>query len=99
MQKYLRRSHAFEVDTAGKRLHQALDVDLLGLPADYHTRYLERVAAVTAESASAAVKARVPPEDALFVVVGTAKDILPAVQRALPNLEETRVVPFDQEMP
>ena len=32
IQRYLVRSHAFEVDTAPKRLHQALDVELLGLP-------------------------------------------------------------------
>ena len=30
IQRYLVRSHAFEVDTAPKRLHQALDVELLG---------------------------------------------------------------------
>ena len=41
------RSHAFEIDTAPKRVHQALDVELLGLPRDYHDRYLEHVAAVT----------------------------------------------------
>ena len=32
IQRYLVRSHAFDIDTAPKRLHQALDVELLGLP-------------------------------------------------------------------
>ena len=38
---YLIRSQAFEVDTAPKRLHQAIDVEVLGLPADYHSGYVE----------------------------------------------------------
>ena len=52
MKKYLTRSHAFDVDTAAKRLHQALDVDLLTLPADYYDKYTDHVSAVTPEAAN-----------------------------------------------
>lgn len=95
IRRYLTRSHAFEVDTAAKRLHQKLDVEILKLPADYYSGYLEHVHAVTPETASAAVANRLALDDLLVVVVGTAKDILPAVEKAIPGLTSTDVVPFD----
>jgi zinc protease len=97
IQRYLIRSHAFEVDTAPKRLHQALDVELLSLPADYHTRWLERVRAVTPESAAAAVRNRIHPENVLAVVVGTAAQVLEPLKGAMPDASEVSVVPFDKE--
>jgi zinc protease len=97
IQRYLVRSHAFEVDTAPKRLHQALDVELISLPADYHTRWIERVRAVTPESAAAAVRSRIHPENVLAVVVGTAAQVLEPLKGAMPEASEVSVVPFDQE--
>jgi zinc protease len=95
--RYLVRSHAFEVDTAAKRLHQALDVELLALPADYYSAWIDRVRAATAEGASAAVKNRIVPADLLVVVVGTASQVLAPLQGAVSGLAETIVVPFDAE--
>jgi zinc protease len=97
IKRYLLRSHAFEVDTAAKRLHQALDVDLLGLPADYYTGWIARVRGVTPEGASGAVKSRIRTEDLQVVVVGTASQVLESLRAAVPNLAETRVVSFDAE--
>jgi zinc protease len=97
IQRYLVRSHAFEVDTAAKRLHQALDVEMLGLPADYYTGWVDRVKAVTAESASAAVRNRIHPGDLLAVVVGTASQVLEPLKGAVDGLAEVSVVPFDAE--
>ena len=97
IQRYLVRSHAFEVDTAPKRLHQALDVELLALPADYHTRWVEKVRAVTPETATTAVKARIHPENVLAVVVGTAAQVLEPLKGAMPDANDVSVVPFDQE--
>lgn len=94
--RYLIRSHAFDVDTAAKRLHQALDVELLGLPPDYFSSWVDRVRAVTAASASAAVKNRIHARDLLAVVVGTASQVLEPL-RSLPGLVEAAVVPFDTE--
>ncbi|HEX9297241.1 MAG TPA: pitrilysin family protein, partial [Polyangiaceae bacterium] len=45
--RYLVRSHAFDVDTPQKRVHQKLDVDLFDLPADYHAKYMRHVDDVT----------------------------------------------------
>jgi zinc protease len=97
IQQYLIRSQAFEVDTAPKRLHQALDVEVLGLPKDYHSAYAAKVAKVTPESASAAVKERILPADMLVVVVGTAAEIRESVEKAIPQLASVTVTPFDSE--
>jgi zinc protease len=97
IQRYLMRSRAFDVDTASKRLHQALDVGVLGLPSDYHSSYLVKVGAVTCEDANAAVRARIHPEDALVVVVGTADSILGQVRDSIDGLLEHEVVSFDED--
>ena len=97
VKKYLGRSYAFDVDTASKRLHQALDVELLELPVDYYSGYVEHVEAVTREGANEAVTKRLSLTDQLYVVVGTAADILPAIEAAIPDLASTEVVPFDRE--
>ena len=97
IKRYLARSYAFEVDTAGKRLHQALDVELLGLPADYYDRYVEHVDAVTLEQANAALARRLDPKSVLIVVVGTAANILEKITAAVPDLVQVDVVAFDKD--
>jgi zinc protease len=97
IKRYLVRSHAFEVDTAAKRLHQGLDIDLLALPADYYAAWLDRVRSVTPEGASAAVKNRIHTDDLLVVVVGTASQVIEPLRAAVPRLAEASVVPFDAE--
>ena len=97
IKNYLIRSHAFEIDTAPKRLGQVLEQELLDLPADYHTKYLEHVHAVTLESANAAVQKRLTAKDLVIVVVGTASEILDKVQKAIPDLVEHVVIPFDHD--
>lgn len=97
IQRYLVRSHAFEVDTAAKRLHQALDVELLGLPADYYSAWTDHVRAVTADAASAAVRRRIATDSLLAVLVGTASQVADPVRKAVPSLTEASVVPFDAE--
>jgi zinc protease len=97
IKSYLVRSHAFDVDTAAKRLHQALDVELLGLPDDYYTGWIDRVRAVTAEAANDAVRKRIHTEDLLIVVVGTASQVLEPLREAVLHLAEASVVPFDAE--
>ncbi len=97
IKSYLVRSHAFEIDTAAKRLHQALDVEILALPSDYFTRWLDRVREVSAEEASEAVRERIRPDDLLVTVVATAAKMLEPMKAAVPMLAETVVVPFDVE--
>ncbi len=97
IKNYMIRSHAFEIDTAPKRLGQALEAELLDLPADYHTAYLEHVRAVTLEGANASVRERLTAQDLVLVVVGTASEILDKVTSAIPGLTEHKVIPFDQD--
>lgn len=97
IKNYLVRSSAFEVDTAPKRLGQAMEVELLELPADYHTGYLDHVKAVTLDGVNEAAKARLTKKDLVIIVVGTAADTLAAVQSKIPDLEGTEVVPFDAD--
>lgn len=97
IKRYLTRSHAFEVDTANKRLHRALDVDLLDLPRDYHTGFLDRVAGLSRDDVGEAIARRIAPADLVVVVVGTAAGIRADVEKAIGGLESTVVVPFDQD--
>ncbi len=97
IKKFLGRSYAFDIDTASKRLHQALDVEVLELPADDYDGYLAHLDAVTAEEANAAVKARLSTDDLLLVVVGTASELEEKVRAAIPRLGSHTVVPFDRE--
>jgi zinc protease len=97
IERYLVRSHAFEIDTAAKRLHQALDIELLALSRDYYSAWTDRVRAVNARSASTAVAHRIRPQDVLAVVVGTASQVLAPLRDAMKDLQEASVVPFDAE--
>lgn len=97
IKNYLVRSHAFEIDTAPKRLGQALEVELLDLPADYHTGHLDHIKGVTLESANEAVKTRLFPSDVVIIVVGTASELLDKVTKAIPDLAGHEVIPFDKD--
>ena len=97
IQRYLTRSWAFEIDTAQKRVHHALDVALLGLPADYYSGYVDHIAAVTPDAANAALRARISAADAVVTVVGTAATTLEGVRKAIPSLASEEVIPYDVE--
>jgi len=94
--RYLVRSHAFAVDTAAKRVGLELDQALYDLPADYYSRYLERVQSVTLDEANAALQKRISTEDLLVVVVGTESAVGASVRDAIEGLESSEVVPFDR---
>ena len=95
-QSYLRRSHAFEIDTARKRVHQKLEEALFELPAGYHAGWLDAVASVTLEQANAAIRARIHPTDLVVGMVGTWSELGDAVAAAVP-FATTTVAPFDLE--
>lgn len=97
IKRYLSRSHAFDIDTASKRMQQALDTELLSLPDDYYSSYLEHVSGVTAEASSNAVKTRVNPANVVIAVVGTASEILADVTKKIPDLKDVVVVPHDAD--
>jgi zinc protease len=94
---YLVESYAFDIDTAFKRVRQAVDEDLYGLPSDYHTGYIGHIQAVTRDQANAALRTRLSADDFVVVVVGTASEIKDGVAKAIPKLSSTEVVPYDAE--
>lgn len=95
--KYLVRSHAFEVDTAKKRVFQKLEAAIYELPPDYHEKQNERIEAVTLDEANAAVRNRLSEDDLVVAVVGTHAEIGEAVKQSITNLADARVDPFDLE--
>jgi zinc protease len=97
VKRYLVRSHAFDIDTARKRVHQKLEAALYDLPAGYHENYVSAVQAVTPESANAAVRARLSADDLVVGVVGTHAEIGDAIAKAIPDLAGVAVAPFDLE--
>lgn len=96
-QRYLVRSHAFAVDTASKRVGQALDEELYSLPARYYEEYVDRVQAVTLGEINDAIRARITPKDLRITVLGTASEIEGPVRDAIADLADSETVPFDAE--
>lgn len=97
VKRYIVRSHAFEIDTARKRVHQRLESALFDLPAGYYETYLERVEAVDLASANRAVRDRLSEDDLVVGVVGTHGEIGEAIAAAIPRLGGVTVAPFDLE--
>lgn len=93
---YLIKSHPFEFDTAQKRLDQAIDEIIFGLPRGFTDAFPGRVADVTRESARDAVHNRISARDQLIVVVATASELLPKLEK-LPGLTDLQVIPYDQD--
>lgn len=97
VKRYIVRSHAFEVDTARKRVHQPLSELLLDLPAGYHQHYLANVQATTVEAANTAVRERLSEKDLVVGVVGTYGVVGESIQNAIADLADVKVLPFDFE--
>jgi zinc protease len=92
---FLSRSYAFEIDTPHKRMQQKLERFLLDLPEDFHTRYLDRLAAVTRDEANAAVRRHLSPADLWIATVGDAAALRSALEAACGALAETRIESVD----
>jgi len=97
VKRYLMRSHAFDIDTPQKRVHQKLDIELFDLPDDYHTGYLAHVKSVTVEQANDAARRRISAANLVFSVVGTHAEIGEAVAAAVPGLTNIEVVAYDAD--
>ena len=92
---FLVKSHAFEIDTAQKRLDQRIEAELFGLPADYFDAFVSRVKRVSVADANAALARRLSRRDLAITVVATAGELEAQLAR-LPGVRETQVVPFDR---
>lgn len=94
--EYLRRSHAFEIDTAKKRLQQRLDREIYGLPDDFHTSALARMTTVTSAEASAAVRRRIDPKSLWVVAVGDPAELGDALGKVV-AWDDVLIEPHDRD--
>ncbi len=94
---FLVRGWAFEIDTAPKRLNQRIDEAVVPLPRGFYDSYLDRVRSVTRDDVNAALRRRLSSRDLLVSIVATAKDMRASLEKAIPGLAETRVIPFDTD--
>lgn len=90
----LLRGHAFDVETADRRLLPRLDVESLGLPPGPHDRYLEHLRSAKIGAVNEAVQKKLSGGDRLFVVVGNADAIRSELESAL-SPQSTRVLSYD----
>ncbi|MCB9593703.1 MAG: insulinase family protein [Sandaracinaceae bacterium] len=94
--RYLIKSHAFDLETADKRLEPKLQSVALGLPDDWYASYTKRLRAVTRAAANDAVRARLSRDDLTIAVLATATPELRAALRSLDGVCELRVIPYDE---
>jgi zinc protease len=92
---FLVKSHAFEIDTAQKRLDQKIEAELFGLPSDYFDGFVRRVQHVSRADANLALQKRLSRKNLAMTVVATASQLRPELA-ALKSLDELKIVPFDR---
>ena len=90
VKRYLVKGHAFENDTAAKRLDQHLDIELFDWPKTHHTHFLPRVRATTREDVARALRRRMSRSDQVITVVATAEQIVPELREAAGRQEHRR---------
>ncbi len=95
---FLTKSHAFERDTASKRLDPRIEAAVFGLPASFHADYLAHLAKVDAKSATASIRARLAGptgrgDDLVVAILGPAARLEKAF-RTLPGVSDITRVPF-----
>lgn len=81
--RYLIKSHAFDRETAQKRLEPKLQTAAFGLPADWYASYERRIRAVKPAAAHEAVRECLSRDDLTIALVATAS---PELLDALANL-------------
>lgn len=92
---HLVKSHAFDLDTAVKRLGPRIDAEVHRMPPEFYRHFVAHVASVTLPRVTEAVRARISPDDLSIVVVASAASIADRLS-ALPGVRDVSVVPFDR---
>lgn len=92
--RYLIKSHAFDLETAVKRLDPQLETALYGLPADWHAGFVHRVRAVTREDAQAAVERHLSVDDLTIAMVATVDEELLRGLRSLPGVRSVDTISY-----
>ncbi|HJL16824.1 MAG TPA: pitrilysin family protein [Sandaracinaceae bacterium LLY-WYZ-13_1] len=94
--RYLIKSHAFDLETAAKRLDPQLETAFYGLPSDWHGGFVRHVRGVSRADAHAAVKRHLSPDDLTIAMVATVDDRLLGSLSALPGVRSVSTVRYDE---
>jgi zinc protease len=81
---FMAGSFPLRIETIGQISSQIATTLLLGLPIENLTQYRERILAVTAEDVQRVARQYVRPEQAVVVVVGDARELLPRLEPIAP---------------
>lgn len=93
---YLRKSHAFTIQTADDRLGLRTRLALCGMPESYARDFPDRIAAISAKDVRGAMDAVLRPDELVVTLVATAKTVLPQLKKiAALKHADIEVVPFD----
>ena len=79
---YVGRSHAFDIDTASKRLSCRLDTELHNLPESWYTHYTRHVNRLGRGEINKAISTHLPVTPPAIVVVGSAKQVVGPLEAA-----------------
>jgi len=90
--QYLKKSHAFDLETAAKRLDPQIDTELFGLDPTWLAGYLRHVAGVSRASANDATRRRIPSDDLSITLLATADTRLVSALEGLPGVRQVDVV-------
>lgn len=90
---YLIKSHAFERDTASKRLEPRVEAEASSLDPTFWSEYLDHVRSVTVPRANDAVRARLSHEDLAIAIVATRDQVEDLLGRT-PGLRSLDVVSY-----
>jgi zinc protease len=94
VKRYLHKGHAFEIDTAQKRLDQRLDIELFDWPKTHHTGFLPRVQRLTRDDVQVSLARRLSLRDQAIVMVATADQLVPQLEKVA-GVGKVEVAKFD----
>lgn len=91
--RFLINSHAFDSDTASKRLEGRVEAEVFGVDPNEQRRVPARVRRVSRKKVAEALKARIFPKDMLICVVGSGEQLKSRFGE-LPGVESVRVIDY-----
>jgi len=91
--RFLINSHAFDSDTASKRLEGRVEAEVFGVDPNEQRRVPSRVRRVSRKKVADALKARIFPKDMLICVVGSGEKLRSRFG-ALPGVESVTVIDY-----
>lgn len=90
---YLANHFPFRIETAKKRADEQLADEIFGRPANYISKFVEKVRKQTTKSVNQAISRWFSADGLAIVVVGTASDLLEELKR-IPSAH-IEVIPYD----